>query len=844
MLAFLPLPLFAMLPVVPASAHGLATSANARSTEPKGVALSVHPPGLPAVTSPRCGTAAALLKEGKPREAAVLVDTVRVETHDTSACSDVADAVEDRFATVDELLDEATDAAGALPKQATTPETAEGWTSVRDDAKQALTLDVENDRASDLKRRADDALTTSTIEDSLRARGAEWLDAADESGTEVSALLGVAAATLTLTLLAARLLLLVPPSRRPRGNGRPRNTPARWARHPGVAALANLVAVIAVSWFGTPGLTARLDDVGVEDAGILAALVGTLLAAVFFTWGWLYHRLRVRIDMQEKGTAAKAGAAAIVTHLRDLGAAPPRGVEAPLGTDAETLTGSNITSTVKGVLSTLVGLLQTALAITPWRVLVDTVSLPAPSARTASDEAAGSSGETEPEAGVDKGDTIDVTVVMVSHHGRVVDSATIGPWLGGPGSPRVDPYKMVAARTLMSILHAQDDYTGLGGARNWRSIGLQYEAMTGRHSNPERKALLAAAVELDPTNWASRMSYRLMVHFHSSDLDTLAGLANWLRSAAAQQAPGDEALRARMLFNSYATIQNYKFVQRTADPQPNRIATPPDSSRVREELRSAINAAALNPDFRRIISVAASALTRPAPAAPQIAPLPANYKPAEPAGELGREVTAEEWLLMDPTMAYAWACWNAVEASRTAPPDSDQANDRAIRFLEFADGDSDVARQVEGDQTLEILRKTPAFRAKFGASPRTDLFSIDPFKTHQTALTAAALTEAADLADFGAGRLRKLIDVNRAVAALLIQHAALVAKIAELVPTHAIDITEVLRVCGVRSVDDLAVFIQDQRRATSGRDAIQAHCVEKSLPDPDPSAVSSLLGLG
>ncbi|WP_395695591.1 hypothetical protein [Nocardioides sp.] len=792
--------------------------------------------------SPRCGTAAALLDEGEPRQAAELIDTIRIETNDPTACSHEAAAVGTRFVEVDVLISHAYERADGLPKDPTSDAEVEQWQDVQVDAEKVLELDQDNQRATDLKEKADTALEHATIGTTLQSKAKDWADATGDSGAKLATLAAIVIATLTATLFLARLLLLVPPSTRKRGNGRPRRTPAKWARYPWAAGIANAVAVAVVVWLVPKGLgtdVSKLDLCGIVWSALVILGVGS---AVFFTWSWLYHRLRVRIDMQEKGAAAKAGAAAIVTHLRDLGAAPPTGLEAPLGTDAETLTGSNITSSVKGILATLVGLLQAALAITPWRILVDTVSIPASGAETGA-ETKSSSTDIARSVGADS-KTVDVTVVMVSHHGRVVDSAIIRPWLDTPTSPRVNPYKMVAARALMSILRTQDDYAGLGGARNWRSVGLQYEATTGEHSPAEQRALLAKAVELDPQNWSARMGYRMKLQFNSTDLDTLASLASWLREAAAVQGQGDEALKARMLFASYATVQNYDFVARTAGANATKTVTPPAAASIREELDAAIADAKLDSSFRESISIAAVALTRPAPAGPQVIPLPSDYEPASAGGTLGRGVTQREWLLTDLTMAYAWACWSAVEASKeTDPKRREEKYDQALRFLQFAHGDADVREQVDGDQTFEELRRTTAFRRRFGAKPQTDIMAIEPFKNRASELKAAALTNAADIAQLGPWRLKRLIGTNMTTATHLLVNARLAARVTECVPTHPVDVLEVLHKAKVTNIEALGTVVQDPTRAIAIRAAILERCVDAGLPDPEETALDSLLGL-
>ena len=181
--------------------------------------------------------------------------------------------------------------------------------------------------------------------------------------------------------------------------------------------------------------------------------MGAIFAwATLLTWFALFFRQRVRIDIQKEGEDGKAGAAAIVAHLRQLGASPPQGLEIPLGSDVDALNGTNITSTVKGFIGSLLTIFQTALAITPWRVLVDK-------------------------------DSDDQTIVIVSRHGRVLASEAIKPKFLGKDGPTVDAHKMVAALALLTILEADDKLAGLAGAQDWRSVR---PAVRRHHFSPHR----------------------------------------------------------------------------------------------------------------------------------------------------------------------------------------------------------------------------------------------------------------------------------------------------------------------------------------------------------------------
>ena len=314
-----------------------------------------------ALDSPRCAVALALVDQGKPETAAALVDKVRRDAKDQTLCGDAATAAATAINRARTILTSSEADAEALENPPTDKDKA-AWKQIKAEAKQAEALDAENPDAAALEKRAADALDTIEPDDwwsRLLQHGKAWKDLAKDHADEWGTLIAAAIGTAALIVFAARLLLLLPQRRHRPPQLRPR-------KKGGVAETLTAVSVTAAAVATAVGLPSTLET---ADIPWMVFLTGLNLAALFFTWCWLYHRQRVVIEMLDKGSPSTAGATAVVAHLRRLGASPPKGVEIPLGADAQILEASNITA--GGLAGKFVRLLQTALAVTPWRVRID-----------------------------------------------------------------------------------------------------------------------------------------------------------------------------------------------------------------------------------------------------------------------------------------------------------------------------------------------------------------------------------------------------------------------------------------------------------------------------------------
>lgn len=249
-----------------------------------------------------------------------------------------------------------------------------------------------------------------------------------------------------------------------------------------VVMTASATALAGTLAIGLPLLSAGIAAVG---------LVGSLLLGVV-----LAGRLRIAIEVREGDTSVRAASAQVIAQLQSIGAAPPRGVEAPIGSDVTALADAVVQAPASNpIVQVLRWLVTGVLTTTPWRVLVSVQSDRAsvivsrngrvvtarevdPSRLFASGTADPASGEATPPA-ISAGDDVDA-----------------------PAPPVLLPFvhESAAAIIVTALAEEYDGFEGLG-SRSWESVALQYVATTAFDSDPSTaRRLLAAALEADPEN--------------------------------------------------------------------------------------------------------------------------------------------------------------------------------------------------------------------------------------------------------------------------------------------------------------------------------------------------------
>ncbi|MFZ2501990.1 MAG: hypothetical protein WAW88_04920 [Nocardioides sp.] len=465
-----------------------------------GLSVGLITPPASATGPAGCARARAVLEAGEPTAAIELIDELRLNKRARAACRSQATAARVQLVKARAQLRLAEDAAAA---------SSPNWAAVKAFAEAALDLDADLAAAEAMVDQADAELhpkppTWTERLDANFKSWTKWLSAPGKGlGQRTLAALGVVAGI----LLAARLLLLAPLSSVP--------TTARFVRiGSGFLTVATAIALVAYM----PATWDSLEGVG------LFGWLALLGLSIYSIWSLLYHRSRVSIDMQASGEAAKAGATAIVTHLMNLGAAAPRGVEIPLGADVTKLNGSDITTSLKTWSTKLVAVIQDLLAVTPWRVLVD-----------------------RNEAGAHH--------VIMTRHGRSVAAAEI-PATTGEGTP-VDPHAMVAAFVLVTLSKYDEGLRkGLAGATSWRSVGLQYvgaqaylrPAGQAGMSKEKAVALLRQAADADAGNVHAQYSWWMARFREETRSPALRRAQRWMSTNAKKQRVKAPALAARMRY--------------------------------------------------------------------------------------------------------------------------------------------------------------------------------------------------------------------------------------------------------------------------------------------------------
>lgn len=282
-----------------------------------------------------------------------------------------------------------------------------------------------------------------------------------------------------------------------------------------------LIGSAGIIW-GLGRAAANVDavDIWMIAGGCLFALWGAVFLAFY-----LSSRLRIALEVRgPDGSANAADTAHVAALLHELGAAPPRGLEIPQGTDVSALGDTALTVTLSNkVLAAAQKVLTSIFGVTPWRAVV-----------SAADENS-------------------LTVAM-TRNGWAVGAATIdrkelglsGEASGGAASAgrgavanvranaELELHKLAAAFVLATLAGKHHGFDGLCGATDWRSLGLHYIATTGdwADSGPG-ETLLGKAVGLDPGNMLAEVAFQHRMFRPATDAKTLHAYAEWLLTKAA-----------------------------------------------------------------------------------------------------------------------------------------------------------------------------------------------------------------------------------------------------------------------------------------------------------------------
>lgn len=558
-----------------------------------------------------------------------------------------------------------------------------------------------------------------------------WSGLADGYLKDLGVILAAAAGTAILLLTFARLALTVPY----RFTNRRRSSKA--SRR--LAEIAGALLLLAASFTVALTLPGAIDARSVSWLPIVLAAALCLGAVVALAYA-LSTRLRVSIAVA--GETEKAGTTEIVALLRELGASAPQGLEVPRGADITALEGKNILTESTGWLAPVIKVVQQIMGFTPWRVVVDHKT------------------DAEGKVAVE-------TFVVVTRNGRSVDAATIRRQPFGPTGPTVDTSKIAAAFVLKAIAdgYHRKDFSGLAGAQEWASIGLQYVATTDKSlSHEHRKELLTKAVDLDPSNLLAQVSLKHEQYRRAKAHPELHTYLEWLCGFVGGD-PVDPKYRnlvedhrdleLRVCYTALAVALNH-------------------AASVREGLTAGDQCAVdLNEDLKRW---ARGLLERLGPAAQEPPPDESTEKALEKAwlkagDRATKKLRSRIQVAAGPMLAQAgvWS-WDRVAGQRADSPTAeynaicaevaDEPKGAHVYRLKRILASVEEVEWAKEDPTLKPLHRLDTWTKEYGVAPRSFL-AVPPFKAHADVLTKLGMDTPTTLAtsslsNFGVARAHGL----------------------------------------------------------------------------------------
>jgi hypothetical protein len=308
-----------------------------------------------------------------------------------------------------------------------------------------------------------------------------------------------------------------------------------------------LLAIAVLSWLlGLAALAAPVDTPWwlVIPVALMAGSLGSFLTA----W-WLATRLRleVSVDLGEEDEDKSANEGFVVAVLGELGVNKPRGLEVPRGADVTALEGALMTLPENTFVKIVKNFLSLLAGTTPWIATVE--------------------------------GRADWHSVSISRNGKVFETVVIEPLplltkaltLAGTDKERATSTAhlcMAAAAILVTLSREHPSIqSGLGGATQWRSVGLQYVAtvvLRNEDAQDLKKAILAEALEVDPDNLAAALAFRHVLSRYSDEAEALVDYREWLaryERVLAENQLERSALRLRACYTRAVIAINAVFAE-------------------------------------------------------------------------------------------------------------------------------------------------------------------------------------------------------------------------------------------------------------------------------------------
>jgi hypothetical protein len=459
---------------------------------------------------------------------------------------------------------------------------------------------------------------------------------------------------------------------------------------------------------------------------LLAAIAGAV--GIFLLSWWLATRLSVEVRVSaSEDTDKPADVGLVVAMLNELGAAPPKGLEVPRGSDVTALEGA-LLPLPENALAKAVTKLAVALGgATPWQARI---------------EGNGTSHS-----------------VNVYRNGRIVGAAVIDAGNLGLTSPSPDAntpsqalpdarLRMASAFILATLATEHPSIRkGLVGATDWRSIGLQYVATTVLTDNTKKQKTLASAVKYDPGNKAAELAYRHTLARKSTDLSDLVEYRDWLKSfeygldniRKALQSGNDQldeaelaeaALILRACYTRTAIATNAVFASHTDDVGESQTAS-------RTKAVEAISA------LRILLDDLSSHRDALGPLYEQIDD---HFKDVEPLlqenpPDLQVPAPSSPARLYNQACYYAsrrsWCAFTGETANGASLEDIEEDDLHAVRLLRAAIVEPSNAAWMREDPQLELFRRRFPYKKGFLSEPRADFYALSAVKPYAEPLRSA-----------------------------------------------------------------------------------------------------------
>lgn len=518
---------------------------------------------------------------------------------------------------------------------------------------------------------------------------------------------------------------------------------------------AKVPPFVVAAWL-TVLVTSVLLTVSVTAAKVLlfvGVVVAWVLAVAALSWASA-RRMRLLLTVRRaagdasEGVEDKVATGHVLALLSELGSEAPRGLETVVGADVTALNAAGLVTAPQGKLASAVfQFLRVFWRQAPWEVTVSVVSE-------------------------------DLQTVQVSRNGRHVRSAVVDrnalgletTILAPDGSAterKPDLHRMTAA-VVLCALHEAYGFPGLGGARSWRSVGLQYIATTDHRGHPTEWELLAQAVNDDPGNTAALLALWHARYRTSTDGQELKMYASLLKGYLKREQglekaegeyfvrprrEGEDALLMRALYAIAVAKVNGSFAGESADRRA-------EATTYLHCLNKLINKQEMRKDGPHALALRLKD--------PVVTMLGSKLLDDAP---------------ISPVAHYQHACNLGSRPQLDEHPNSAKALDH----LWLADADPQLASWREKDPQLEELHGCKEYVNVYGRAPVTNLLESPSFTPFADRLRLMRVRQPEQvLAEHARGTLAGILGTTPALADTLTQLASLILSVPPGLPRYEV----------------------------------------------------------